>query len=173
MLEELDLYEVEAVIAHEIAHIRNYDIRLNTISIALVSAVSFICNVSRNVRPEAPNDKVDFERSASTKLLIILTTSVFLLIAPVISVLLHFALSRNREYLADATAVELTRNPEGLIIALRKIALAPYHIDHIDTFSKSIWFSSPLAEDVEEAEEAGWFDTHPPISARIARVKAM
>ncbi|MCC2001162.1 M48 family metalloprotease [Enterobacter bugandensis] len=163
LLNNLERYELEGVVAHEIAHIRNYDIRLATISVALVAAIGFLSRISMAGRRD--RKRSDSNGSASWLMLI---AFIAMLAAPFIATLLRFALSRNREYLADATAIDITRNPDGLIRALEKIQRTPGALSVHDTFSKALWFSSP-----DEKEKAGWFDSHPPLSLRIARLKEM
>lgn len=169
LMARLDRYELEGVIAHEISHIKNYDIRLQTTALALASAVSFLANLGSNwlwwgggVR----RDERD-ERDGNNALLLLLSV-VLVIFAPLAAMLAQMALSRNREYLADASAVELTRNPQGLIDALKAITSAE-PMQQADASSASMYFANPFAAD-------SWthlFDTHPPVAKRIERLEHM
>lgn len=167
LITRLERYELEGVIAHEIAHIRNYDIRLATIAIALASAIGLLSELGYRA-PLLRSRKSDSKNNANAILL--LASIALIILAPFIATALRFALSRNREFLADATAVELTRNPEGLIAALEKIQHTPEKMVQVNRTSQSLWFTSPLHT---TKAKAGWFDTHPPIATRIEQLKAM
>lgn len=112
--------ELEGVIGHEISHIRNYDIRISTIAVALASAVTVISSIggrmlwygggSRRQRDDGDDDVL--------RIITLLLSLLSLLLAPLVASLIQLAISRQREYLADASSVELTRNPQGMIKAL-------------------------------------------------------
>lgn len=172
LLESLERYELEGVIAHEMAHVRNYDIRLATIAVALVSAITLMSSLGKQSLffGGGRNRKSSSSKSGGGSMVLYIAAFVFLLLAPVVATIVRLTLSRNREFLADATAVELTRNPEGLIAALEKISERAEMIERVDSASQSLWFSSPLKAD---RGKTGMFDTHPSIDARIERLKAM
>ena len=172
LLESLERYELEGVIAHEMAHVRNYDIRLATIAVALVSAITLMSSLGKQslFLGGSRNRKSSSSKSGGGSMVLYIAAFVFLLLAPVVATIVRLTLSRNREFLADATAVELTRNPEGLIAALEKISGRAEMIERVDSASQSLWFSSPLKAD---RGKTGMFDTHPSIDARIERLKAM
>ncbi|MEB4677254.1 zinc metalloprotease HtpX [Pseudocitrobacter corydidari] len=172
LLESLERYELEGVIAHEMAHVRNYDIRLATIAVALVSAITLMSSLGKQSLffGGGKNRKSSSSKSGGGSMVLYIAAFVFLLLAPVVATIVRLTLSRNREFLADATAVELTRNPEGLIAALEKISGRAEMIERVDSASQSLWFSSPLKAD---RGKTGMFDTHPSIDARIERLKAM
>ena len=172
LLESLERYELEGVIAHEMAHVRNYDIRLATIAVALVSAITLMSSLGKQslFLGGSRNRKSSGSKSGGGSMVLYIAAFVFLLLAPVVATIVRLTLSRNREFLADATAVELTRNPEGLIAALEKISGRAEMIERVDSASQSLWFSSPLKAD---RGKTGMFDTHPSIDARIERLKAM
>jgi heat shock protein HtpX len=184
LLRRLEKYEIEAVIAHEISHIRNYDVRLATISLALVSAITLIAEFGQRLlfrQMANANILTDSKKAASTTV-IYLMAFILVSLTPFVAVLLQLFLSRNREYLADASAVELMRNPQALIDALEKIrqqsslSFSPEQIKTmkfsavIPPLKQTIYFS---AFEKEEKISAGWFDTHPPIALRIERLKRM
>ncbi|WP_099223268.1 zinc metalloprotease HtpX [Listeria costaricensis] len=178
LLERLDRYELEGVIAHEVSHIRNFDIRLSTIAIALVAVIAILSDLAMRMLfwgslTGRGNDRKSSDNNNSNgwvQLVIYVVALVFVILAPVIATALQFALSRNREFLADASAVELTRNPEGLIKALEKISQTPEKMEEVSAASESIYFASPLKS---KKEKPGLFDSHPPIAARIERLRAM
>ena len=117
LLEKLDYYELEGVIAHELSHIKNYDIRLSAVISVMVGFVIMLSDIfTRRIFYGSHRDD---DRDNGNALLMIIGL-VFLIISPIVSQLIQLAVSRRREYLADATAVSFTRNPDGLISALQK-----------------------------------------------------
>ena len=117
LLEKLDYYELEGVIAHEMSHIRNYDIRLSAVVSVMVGFIVMLSDmVSRALFWGVGRDR-DNDNNGNG--IIMLIGLIFLILSPIFGTLMQLALSRKREFLADATAVELTRNPEGLISALK------------------------------------------------------
>jgi heat shock protein HtpX len=169
LLNRLDREELEAVAAHEIGHIRNYDIRLMTISIALVGVVALI--VDFGVRMLFRSRGGDRKNNGA----IMIVGLVFMILAPLIAQFVHFAVSRNREFLADASAVEFTRNPVGLINALRKISSTDprQHVEHAREATASMYIANPFNKDRKPSSFSSWFATHPPIQARIERLEQM
>ncbi len=163
--------EMEGVIGHEMSHVRNYDIRLQTIALALTAAISLLVNWGMNAfwwgggRRSRDNDR---DGNGAQVLLMILAIVVIIL-APLAASLVQMALSRNREYLADAGSVELTRNPLGLISALEKIDDSQ-PMQAADPSSAALYISDPFKA------KKSWthlFDTHPPMADRITRLKNM
>lgn len=176
LLDNLERYELEGVIAHEVSHIRNYDIRLSTISIALVAVIAILSDLAMrmifwgSVTGSRNNRKNDNNSGGGAQLIIYIVALVFVVLAPIIATAIQFALSRNREYLADASAIELTRNPDGLIQALQKVSGDTKKMKEVSASSESIYFSSPLKS---KKNKPGIFDSHPPISSRIERLENM
>ncbi|MBF2509977.1 zinc metalloprotease HtpX [Listeria welshimeri] len=176
LLDNLERYELEGVIAHEVSHIRNYDIRLSTISIALVAVIAILSDLAMqmifwgSVTGSRNNRKNDNNSGGGAQLIIYIVALVFVVLAPIIATAIQFALSRNREYLADASAIELTRNPDGLIQALQKVSGDTKKMKEVSASSESIYFSSPLKS---KKDKPGIFDSHPPISSRIERLENM
>ena len=170
LLERLNREELEGVAAHELAHIRNYDIRLMTISIALISVIIVLADIGVRilmVRRGGSNRKGSGSNPA-----ILIVALVLVILAPIAARIVHFAISRNREYLADATAVEFTRNPAGLKNALLKIAEDNQDVQKAKQATASMYFASPFSKE-RKKRRAGWFDTHPPIASRIERLERM
>lgn len=168
ILERLNREEMEGVIGHEMSHVRNYDIRLQTIALALSAAISLLVNFASNWFWWGGNRRRDDRDSGGNVIGIVI--SVFLVIlAPLAASIAQMALSRNREYLADAASVELTRNPQGLISALRKIDDSE-PMKEADPNSAALYISDPFKHQKKFAE---LFATHPPIADRIARLEKM
>ncbi|GAF65741.1 putative peptidase [Bacillus sp. TS-2] len=167
LLERLNREELEGVIAHEIAHIKNYDIRLATIAIALVSVVALLSDFGSRMlyytRHSRRNSK-DNNAGAIIQLLAI----ILLIFAPIIATLIRLAISRNREYLADASAADLTRNPYALASALEKITASSAPVKEASSTSAPLYFADPLKKKTKNL-----FSTHPPAQERIHRLKNM
>ena len=121
LLEKLDSNELEGVLAHELSHIKNYDILLQTISAVFVGFVTIISDLFFRISIRSSRNRDNDNGNAAQAFLLIIGL-IFLALSPIFANLLKLALSRNREYLADSSAIELTRNPDGLISALRKIS---------------------------------------------------
>ena len=166
ILQRLNRAELEGVMAHEMTHVRNYDVRLATIALALSSVVVFAAQLVQNNLWWGGMTRRDDDRRDSNGLAMILAV-VIALVAPLLATIVQYAISRNREYLADAGAIELTRNPQGLISALRKIANSE-PMQNVDENSAALYIGDPI-----KRERSGLFDTHPPMSERIKRLEEM
>lgn len=168
LMNKLDSYEMEGVLGHELSHIKNYDIRLQTIAAIFVGFVTilsdFFLRVSiRNSGRRSSN------KSSGGEAIMLLIGLIFLVLSPIFAKLLQFALSRKREYLADASAIELTRNPEGLIKALQKISVDTDPLEQANKSSECLYISCPFKN--KTGTKTSWFSTHPPIEARIEALK--
>lgn len=152
-------------ISHEISHIRNYDILVSTIGVALAAVISFISNFASRIWWWGGNSDRDDRDSSPLEANFKIVAIVFTLI---LGPLAQMALSRNREYLADAGSVELTRNPQGLISALEKISNSEPMKDP-DPSSAGLYIENPL----HNRGLSSLFDTHPPTADRIKRLKNM
>lgn len=150
-------------ISHEISHIRNYDILVSTIGVALAAVISFISNFASRIWWWGGNSNRDDRDSSPLEANFKVVAIVFTLI---LGPLAQMALSRNREYLADAGSVELTRNPQGLISALEKISNSEPMKDP-DPSSAGLYIENPL----HNRGLSSLFDTHPPTADRIKRLK--
>ena len=170
LLNRLNREELEGVMAHEISHVRNYDIRLSTIALALSAAISLLVNIGMNSfwwgggRRRSNDDR---EGGGSLEIILMILSVLLVILGPIAATIAQLALSRNREYLADASAVELTRNPQGLIHALEKISNSE-PMERADPSSAALYISNPLKK-----KTSGLFQTHPPMEDRIARLEAM
>ncbi|ANY13208.1 zinc metalloprotease HtpX [Latilactobacillus curvatus] len=171
IMARLNREELEGVIAHEVSHIRNYDIRLQTIALALSAVISMLVNIGSNMLWWGGGRSRDNDREEGASNIIGLVFSILLLIlGPLAASIAQMALSRNREYLADASGVELTRNPQGLINALLKISDSE-PMQAADPSSAALYISDPFKG--LSRSGAHLFDSHPPIEERVAKLRAM
>jgi heat shock protein HtpX len=172
LLMKLQKLELEGVIAHEVSHIRNRDMQLDTLVVVLLGLVALISDLfltftwmggGRRMSRSGRN-----EGGAAIVLLIV--GLVALVIAPIVAQLIRFAVSRNREYLADASAALLTRNPEGLARALEKIGADKEPLEVANKATAHLYISNPLKG---QKGLNGLFSTHPPTPERVKRLRAM
>lgn len=170
LLERLNREELSGVAAHEISHIRNYDIRLMTICIALVGVIALIAHFGSRMLFFGGGRGGNRNNKNSNPILMIIAL-VLVILSPLAAQFVQLAVSRNREYLADASAVELTRDPKGLINALRKISEDPREVRNAKDATASMYISNPFGK--KKKAHSNWFATHPPIESRIERLKAM
>ncbi len=154
--------ELEGVIAHELGHIKNYDMRVSMIAFALVAVVSIMVDIMWRVSWFRDNDE-------DTSPVIMILGVVAIILAPVIAALIQLAVSRRREYLADATGALTTRYPEGLISALQKIEQAGSVLKRQNPSTAHFFFANPL----KGKGFSSLFSTHPPIEDRIKRLQSM
>ena len=167
----LNREELEGVIAHEVSHIKNYDIRLSTIALALAAVISLLVNIGSNMMWWSGGRDRDDDREGGAGNVIALVFSILLMIlGPLAASIAQMALSRNREYLADASGVELTRNPEGLINALLKISNSE-PMQAADPSSAALYISDPFKG--RGSLGTHLFDSHPPIEQRVERLRNM
>jgi len=169
ILERLNREELEGVIGHEMSHVRNYDIRLQTIALALSAAIGLLVNFASNWLWWGGGRSRDDDRDSGGNVIGIVISILLIILAPLAASIAQMALSRNREYLADASSVELTRNPQGLIDALKKIDDSQ-PMKAADPNSSALYISDPFKK---RQKFADLFATHPPIADRIARLKKM
>ena len=163
--------ELEGVMGHEVSHIRNYDIRISTIAVALTSAVTMLSSMAGRMMWYGGGGRRRNDRDNDNGLGIILmiVSLLALLLAPLAATLVQLAISRQREYLADASSVELTRNPKGMINALLKLDNSQPMEHHVDDASAALYINDPK----KKGGLQKLFYTHPPISDRIERLKNM
>ncbi|MDY0323269.1 MAG: zinc metalloprotease HtpX [Candidatus Carbobacillus sp.] len=174
LLEKLNREELEGVIAHEMSHIRHEDVRLMTIAIALVGVIVLLADIgSRLLFYGGSQDRRRDKNGSGSNPILFIVALVLLILAPLAAQFVRFALSRNREYLADAGAVELTRNPQGLIRALEKIRDDAHDVERANPTTEGMYFAEPRAALRKRSSTTSWFSTHPPIEKRIERLKHM
>lgn len=177
LVERLSRDELQAVVAHEMSHIRNYDIRLMTVVASLIGTVLLITEFgTRVVRfGGGKGGKKDSKGGGGGLGILMLVWVVALILAPVISQLLAMAVSRQREFLADASGAELTRNPIALAAALQKITDANEPTQAVKRGTAHLCIADPLGRKANEREGfmADLLGTHPPVEKRIMLLKAM
>ena len=163
--------ELEGVMGHEVSHIRNYDIRISTIAVALTSAVTMLSSMAGRMMWFGGGGRRRNNRDNDNGLGIVLmiVSLLALLLAPLAATLVQLAISRQREYLADASSVELTRNPKGMINALLKLDNSQPMEHHVDDASAALYINDPK----KKGGLQKLFYTHPPISDRVERLKNM
>ncbi len=178
LLEKLNRVELEGVLAHELSHIRNHDILVSTIAVTAVGIVVLVADLA--LRAAWWGGMRRGRRNAGPLgLLTGAAALVLLLLAPLAARLMQFAVSRRREYLADASAVGLTRYPPGLISALEKLRDDRTVVAGASRATEQLWIESPLDRDggSEPRRSRTWlnraFDTHPPLEDRIAALREM
>jgi heat shock protein HtpX len=179
LLEKMNRIELEAVVAHELAHVKNYDILVSTLAVTLVGIIALMADIGIRMlwfgggrRVNSGNDRGGGGPAA----ILALVGFALLILSPLIAKAMQASISRRRETLADVSAVELTRYPPGLISALEKL-----RDDHTVVGSGShatahLWIEEPLARTQEEGRMARlnrMFDTHPPLEERIALLREM
>lgn len=183
--ERLTRDELAGVMAHEISHVRHYDIRFAMLMATQVGLIVFACDAFR--RGAFRSARMS-RRSAGKKdgaaaagAIIMVVALLLSILAPIIATLIHLAFSRQREYLADAGAVELTRHPEGLASALQKLGGSPVPLAQANRATEHLYIVKPLFdEDKDGRADPGSvqnansvFSTHPPMEKRIARLMAL
>ncbi|RJX30865.1 MAG: zinc metalloprotease HtpX [Oxalobacter sp.] len=174
LLHSLNRDELQAVVAHEIAHLKNSDTRLMTTMTVLVGMAALISEFVARVRFFRVSGGSSSDRNSSdTRIgaIILVLWLLTALLAPVVTRLMTMMVSREREYLADASAAQFTRNPEALARALEKIGYAAAPTKLVKPASAHLCIASPEAADLEPDES--WFATHPPIRKRIDRLRSL
>ncbi len=181
LLTTLNRDELQAVVGHELAHVKNYDVKLMTLLAALVGVLALISQGTGRFLgrggARVPRGRFSGGRKGGGALILVLLAIwlISVLLAPIISRLLALAVSRKREFLADASSAQFTRNPAALAQALRKIEDAATPTKAIQQGSAHLCIADPLGRRVnlKEGFLADLLGTHPPMAVRIARLKAM
>lgn len=168
--------ELQGVVAHEMSHIRNFDIRLMLLMTVLVGTVVMLADMFWQLMwtssPGSNRKNKDQEKGGGALQIVLIVVAVILaMIAPILAQIIQLAVSRQREYLADASAVELTRHPEGLANALRKIDDDPAVLQSANRGTAHLYIANPIKKFEAKANSA--FASHPPIQDRIARLEAL
>lgn len=180
LLEKLDRSEIEGVLAHELSHIGNRDMLVSTIAVVLVGFVSILADMFMRSLWFGGSRSRDDDRGSSG--IIIVIGILLSILAPIFATLIQLAISRKREFLADASGVLLTRYPEGLISALKKISAYSRPLQTATNATAHLFFQNPFGVDLSRGSSAKWddkegerktpwlakmFSTHPPIEERI------
>jgi heat shock protein HtpX len=169
ILERLDRTELEGVVAHELSHIQNYDIRLMAVVTILVGIITLMSDILLRTRFQGGDRKEGGQLQA----VLFIVGIVLALLSPVIANLIKLAISRRREFLADAAGAKLTRYPEGLARALEKISSDTEPLEAANKATAHLYITNPLKN---RHDSVGWFsgmfNTHPPVENRIAALRS-
>jgi heat shock protein HtpX len=176
LLQTMNRVELEGVIAHELAHVKNYDILVGTVAVIAVGAIALMADIGlRFMWFGGGRDRRDRSDSGNLGVILAILAFALLILAPFVAQLMQFAMSRNRELLADASGVQLTRYPPGLVSALEKLQADQAVVHNATRATAQLWIESPL--DRDQQHKRTWlnraFDTHPPLAERIRILKEM
>lgn len=167
LLDKLEYYELEGVIAHEMAHIKNYDIMLSAVVSVMVGFVVMLSDwFTRIAFWGGPRRSRDDDNNGNP--IIMLIGLIFLILSPIFGKLMQLAISRKREFLADSTAIEFTRNPDGLISALQKISGDPNELKVANNATENMYIASPFRG--KKSSSSLW-STHPSIEDRVEALR--
>lgn len=170
LLNKLEYYELEGVIGHELAHIKNYDIRLSAIVTVMVGFVVMLSDMfSRFLFWGGDRDR---DNDSKGNAILMLIGLVFLILSPIFGKLMQLAISRKREFLADATSVQFTRNPDGLISALEKISGDPDELKTANNSTAHMYIVSPFRSNGKKKTSNIW-STHPSLEDRINALRSL
>ncbi|MBA2279250.1 M48 family metalloprotease [Candidatus Saccharibacteria bacterium] len=165
LLDILDDSELEGVMAHEMGHVKNYDIRVSLVAFAMVAVIGLLADIMLRMSWFGGGDDDD---GGSNQILFILSIAAAIL-APLVATLIQLAISRQREYLADATGALTTRYPEALASALEKISQNGSALKRQNRSTAHLFFANPLKRSTFSA----LFSTHPPIEERVSRLRSI
>jgi len=175
ILTRLERRELEGVIAHELSHIKNFDTRLMAVVAVLAGTIAFLADMfMRNLwwgGGRSASRRSDRDNNLGGILMIV--GIILAILSPIIATLIQLAISRKREYLADASSANLTRYPEGLAKALEKLASDREVLEAATNATAHLYITNPFKGKEFGAWFAGLFDTHPPIKERIKILRAM
>ena len=168
LLEKLDYYELEGVLAHEMSHIKNYDILLSAVVSVMVGFVVILSDWFTRISFYGGRRGRDRDNNNNGNAIIMLIGLIFLILAPIFGQLMQLAVSRKREFLADATAIEFTRNPDGLISALEKISADPNELKVANKATENMYIANPFRN---KKKSSDLWSTHPSTEARIEALR--
>ncbi len=173
LMAKLDREEMSGVIAHELSHVRNFDIRYGLLVAALVGSLALLSDMLLRFAMFGGGRRRDDDRGGGGGLqaIVFLLTIILAILAPIAARLVQLAVSRQREYLADASGVELTRNPQGLERALAKLAGDKEVLEVATKATAHFYIVNPVKH--FESRAAGFMATHPPLTDRINRLRAL
>jgi heat shock protein HtpX len=173
LLEKLNREELQGVIGHELSHVRNYDIRFTLLVGVMVGGIALLADFFLRFTfwGGGRRSRSDREGGGGLQLIVFVIAIVLAILAPIAARFVQMAVSRQREYLADASSVELTRNPHGLEGALEKIAMDQEVLEAANRATQHLYFTNPIKK--FEARSSSLMATHPPILDRINRLRAL
>ncbi len=172
LLEKLDRSELEGVLAHELSHIGNRDMLLSTVIVVLVGFISILSDMFlRSTMFGGFRSRDNREGGGQAQMILMLIGVVLAILAPIAAMLIQLAISRKREFLADASGVLLTRYPEGLVLALEKISKDPTPMRAANNTTAHLWLDDPFRGKKKTSWLRKLFMTHPPIEERIKALR--
>ncbi len=174
LLARLDRAELEGVVAHELSHVQNYDIRLMSIVTILVGLIALVADWMLRMTAWGGGKKSDRSEGGQLQVVFFVVGIVLALLSPIIAQLIQLAISRNREFLADATGVGMTKNPDGLASALAKISQDREPLEAANKATAHLYISNPL-KNVRGSVGmfSSLFSTHPPVGERIKALRGI
>jgi len=173
LIEKLDRRELEGVVAHELSHIKNFDTRLMTIVAILVGMIAFLSDWFMRTLWWGGGRREDRNERGGLGAILLMVGIIFAILSPIIATIIQLAISRRREFLADASGVLLTRNPEGLASALEKLSNDHEVLEAASNATAHLYIVNPFKGKDFGAWFSGLFNTHPPISERIKILRSM
>jgi heat shock protein HtpX len=177
LLEKLDRDELQGVIAHELSHVRNFDIRFAMLMAVMVGTIALLCDFFLRYtwygggRRRSRSSSSSEGKGGGAQAVLLVLALVLAILAPIVAKLIQLAVSREREYLADASAAEMTRFPDALARALKKISGDKEVLEVANRATQHLYIINPIKS--FEARSKGLFSTHPPTEERIARLQSI
>lgn len=173
LLERMNREQLQGVLAHELSHVANRDTLVATLAVTIAGTLAILCDLAWRMSAfgGSTSRRRSNDNGGQLQAILLIVAVVAIVVAPIAAQLLHAAVSRRREQLADATAVSFTRNPAGLRSALEVLQADSTVVRHTSRATAHLWIESPL-----DRERSVWnrlFDTHPPLSERIAILHEM
>ena len=176
LLEKMNRVELEGVLAHELSHIKNYDILVSTLCVTMVGVLALVMDLSWRFSWMSGHRRRRSNNSAGPEAIFAILGIVLVIAAPFLARLMQFAVSRKREQLADLSGVEMTRYPPGLISALEKLQGDTTIVRSGSRSTAHLWIEDPMAQHPEDGNWARLnrlFNTHPPLADRIAALREL
>ena len=178
LLERMNRVELEGVIAHELSHVKNYDILVTTVAVTAVGAIALLADIGLRFMWFGGGRRRGSSGNNGAGAILAIVALVLLVVAPLIAMFMKAAMSRKRELLADASGIQLTRYPPGLISALEKLRDDQSVVRSASRATEQLWIESPLERKEGQREHKGTFlnrafNTHPPLEERIKILKEM
>ena len=175
LLERLDRVELEGVLAHELSHVKNYDILVSTLAIVMLGVITLLADLSFRFHWLSGHRRNE-RSSAGPQAILAVFGLVMIMVGPIVAKLIHLAISRRREQLADFSAVEMTRYPPGLISALEKLRADSSVVRSGSRATAHMWIEDPMAQRAEDGHLSKLnrlFNTHPPLQQRIEALREL
>jgi heat shock protein HtpX len=174
ILSRLSRPEIEGVVAHELSHVKNYDIRLMSVVAVLVGMIALLADWVLRMSAFGRGDRDNDRGGGQIRALLFVVGLVLAVLSPIIAQLIQLAISRRREFLADASATAMTKNPEGLARALEKISTDTEPLEAANKATAHLYIANPLKN---HHDTVGWFAglfaTHPPVEERVRALRSL